>query len=128
MLRPYKVVVDDNFHYQESDERWEYGIFSTADKALAACRRVVDESLLHEYKEGGVTAEELFDRYTSFGDEPFVMAAGGAQKVDFSARTYARARSIELTAGFAGWLRRIVIGVRVRLKHRRLLSPSRSRP
>ena len=124
----YRVMVDDNFHYHESDERWEYGIFSTADEALAVCRRVVDESLLHEYSEGGVTAEKLFDRYTSFGDEPFVIAAEGAQQVDFSARRYARARSITLTAGLAGWLRRIVIGARTCLKHRRPLSRMRSWP
>jgi hypothetical protein len=23
----YKVMVDDNFHYQDEDERWEYGVY-----------------------------------------------------------------------------------------------------
>jgi len=123
----YKVMVDDNFHYGEEDERWEYGVFATADEALAACRTVVDQSLLHEYKEGGVTAEGLFDRYTSFGDEPFVVATGAEKRIDFSARSYAQAQSIALTSGLAGWLRRAMIGVRVHMRNRRMLSDLRSR-
>jgi hypothetical protein len=96
-VSPYKVMVDDNFHYMEDDERWEYGTFATADEALAACRRLVDGSLLEEYRDGA-TAEKLYDRYTSFGDEPFAVALDGAEKVEFSARNYARERAQELTA------------------------------
>jgi hypothetical protein len=33
----YKVMVDDNFHYQCEDERWQYGVFLTAEEAIAAC-------------------------------------------------------------------------------------------
>jgi hypothetical protein len=93
----YKVVVDDNFHYMDEDERWDYGSFPSAEEALDACRKVVDESLLEEYREGA-SADELYDRYVSFGDEPFVVAAEGVAKVDFSARGYARARAQELAA------------------------------
>jgi hypothetical protein len=96
-MAPYKVMIDDNFHYMETDERWEYGTYSTAEEALAACQRLVDESLLEEYREGA-TAEQLFVRYTSFGDEPFVVAAEDAPKVEFSARAYAEQRARELTA------------------------------
>lgn len=105
-MSQYKVMVDDNFHYMDEDERWEFGTFSTAEEALAACRRVVDGSLLEEYRDGA-TADALYDRYTSFGDEPFVVAPPGAAKVDFSARTYARERATELAAaGTAGALLR----------------------
>ena len=98
----YKVVVDDNFHYMDEDERWEYGSFPNAEEALEACRRVVDESLLEEYREGE-SADVLYDRYVSFGDEPFVVAAEGCAKVDFSARGYAKERAQELAApGLAG--------------------------
>jgi hypothetical protein len=45
-MSPYKVMVDDNFHYMAEDERWEYGTFATAEEALDACRRLVDEALL----------------------------------------------------------------------------------
>jgi hypothetical protein len=91
-MASYKVMVDDNFHYMDEDERWELGSFATSAEALAACRKLVDESLVEEYRDGA-TAEQLFDRYTSFGDEPFVVALDGAPKVDFSARTYARERA-----------------------------------
>jgi hypothetical protein len=100
-MSPFKVMVDDNFHYMDEDERWEYGTFATAEEALTACHRVVDESLLEEYRDGA-TAEALYDRYTSFGDEPFVVVAPGVAKVEFSARTYARARAVELMDGPAG--------------------------
>jgi hypothetical protein len=55
-MSPYKVMVDDNFHYMAEDERWEYGTFATAEEALDACRRLVDEALLEEYRDGA-TAE-----------------------------------------------------------------------
>jgi hypothetical protein len=87
----YKVMVDDNFHYMEEGERREYGMFATAEDAIAACRRLVDQSLAEEYR-AGMTAPQLYDRYTSFGDEPFVVAPSGAAKVDFSARDYAQCR------------------------------------
>ena len=44
-MSQYKVMVDDNFHYMDEDERWEYGTFPTVEEALAACRKVVDASL-----------------------------------------------------------------------------------
>jgi hypothetical protein len=104
-MAPYKVMVDDNFHYMDEEERWELGAFATAGEALAACRKLVDESLIEEYRDGAM-AEQLFDRYTSFGDEPFVVALDGAPKVDFSARTYAEQRARELTAPGPEGLRR----------------------
>jgi hypothetical protein len=88
----YKVMVDDNFHYMEEDERWEFGTFATAEDAIAACRKLVDESLVESYKPG-MTATDLYDRYTSFGDEPFIVAQSGAPApAVFSARDYARSR------------------------------------
>lgn len=41
----YKVLIDDNFHYQDEDERVAHGAFGTREEALAACRRIVDEFL-----------------------------------------------------------------------------------
>jgi hypothetical protein len=96
-MSPYKVMVDDNFHYMKEDERWEYGTFASAEEALAACRRLVDEALLEEYRDGA-TAEQLFVRYSSFGDDPFIVALGDAPKVEFSAQEYAQQRALELTA------------------------------
>jgi hypothetical protein len=97
-VSPYKVMSDDNFHYMENDKRLAHGIFATAEEALDTCRRLVDQSLMHQYQQGGVTAEALYDRYTDFGDDPFVVALDGAPGVKFSAWGYAKQRAVELTA------------------------------
>jgi hypothetical protein len=100
-MSPYKVMADDNFHYLEEDKRREGSVYATAEEALEACRTLVDLSLLDQYEQGGVTAETLYDRYTDFGDDPFVVALDGAPKVDFSAWNYARERAREFTASGA---------------------------
>ena len=91
----YKVMIDDNFHYQDESERVEFSTFATADEAVAACRRLVLASLLESYKPG-MTAAELCDQYRSFGSDPFVVVPPGAGKVEFSARDYAREQAADL--------------------------------
>jgi hypothetical protein len=91
----YKVRIDDNFHYQEADERSDFGTFATAEEAVAACRRLVLAALLGSYKPG-MTGSELYDHYTSFGDDPFVVSSPGIGAVTFSAWEYARERAVEL--------------------------------
>ena len=105
-MLPYKIMIDDNFKYMDEDARTEHGTVATADEALDICRALVDMSLLERY-EDGQTAEELYERYTDFGKDPFVVALDGAPKVTFSAWTYARRRAEELTApGGAGTAQR----------------------
>jgi hypothetical protein len=94
----YQVMIDDNFHYMEGDDRAACRAFATAEQAVDACRGLVDRSLMHEYEQGGVTAEALYGRYTDFGDDPFVVALDGAPEVKFSAWNYAKQRATELTA------------------------------
>jgi hypothetical protein len=90
----YKVMVDDNFHYMEEDERDEFGTFSTIEEASAACKQIVDEDL-RKFAEGkNYTPDELYDYYTSFGSDPFIVALdpkGG--RPSFSAWNYAKERS-----------------------------------
>ena len=118
-MSPYKVMVDDNFHYMEEDERWEYGTFASAEEAVDACRRLVDEALMSEYRDGA-SAEQLFVRYTSFGDDPFIVALDDAEKVDFSAAAYAEQRAMELTmAGPVGVERRRAVLAGKRRPHQR---------
>jgi hypothetical protein len=38
-------MVDDNFHYMDDEDRYELGIFSTIEEAIAACKRIVDADL-----------------------------------------------------------------------------------
>ena len=96
-MSPYKVMVDDNFHYTDDDERSEYETFLTVEEALGTCRRLVDEALLAQYQDDE-TAVQLFERYKSFGDDPFVVALDSAPKIEFSAWTYAEQRASELAA------------------------------
>jgi hypothetical protein len=60
--RMYKVMIDDNFDYMDEDERSEHGTFSTAEEAVAACRRLVGQWLVKNYKPG-MTAAELYEQY-----------------------------------------------------------------
>ena len=87
---PYIVLVDDNFHDQDRDERHEHGRVDDAAAALAACRRLVDAYLAAAWH-AGLTAEELWDNYRMFGDDPFIVCAD-VPDVAFSAWDYARSR------------------------------------
>jgi hypothetical protein len=85
----YRVLVDDNFHYMEEDERYIFGEFHSLDAAIAACKKIVDDFLVANYK-SGMTAEDLYDIYTSFGDDPFIRGADTQNA--FSAWDYAKTR------------------------------------
>ena len=87
----YRVMVDDNFHYHEDDRR-EHGTYETLEQAIAACHGIIDKSLAEEYH-AGMTAEALYDRYMSFGDDPFIVVVEGpAESAKFSAWRYAKER------------------------------------
>lgn len=88
----YKVMVDDNFHYQDLDERRQHGIYDTAEEALTACRSLVDISLKDAYRPG-ISAEALYNAYTSFGDDAFIVVVDGADSsATFLAWAYAKER------------------------------------
>jgi hypothetical protein len=88
--RGYRVYVDDNFHYMDEDERYCLGEFSTYAESLLAARNIVD-AFFHEAKPGQ-TADELYNGYISFGEDPFIVAFGDAEQPDshFSAWSYAK--------------------------------------
>ena len=92
-VTPYRVLVDDNFHYRDESERYTLGTFATCAEAMAACRRIVDEFLLDQYKPG-MAAEELCSLYTGFGEDPFIVGADPTCR--FSAWSYATARCAEI--------------------------------
>jgi|GEM_PF-2528318 len=91
---PFKVCVDDNFHYMDESERTTHGTFATAEEAIEACKRIVLESVRSNLK-SGMTADELYGRYKSFGDDPFVVASAGGD-VKFSAWEYAKQLCAEI--------------------------------
>ena len=92
----YTVMVDDNFHYMEEDERWKLGAFTTLEEAISACRALVDRWLVENYKPG-MTGAELYSLYVSFGDDPFILGAGAERC--FSAWDYAKERAEALCRG-----------------------------
>jgi hypothetical protein len=86
------VYVDDNSHYMDESERYMLGEFENRDAAVTACKRIVDEDLARWAS--GRTAEELFELYVKFGEDPWI--AGDDADRDFSARDYARTRCHEI--------------------------------
>ncbi len=71
-MSKYKVLVDDNFHYMDASERYEYGIYKTIDEAKEVCKNIVDQFLIESY-EPGITAGELYLRYVCQGEDPWIM-------------------------------------------------------
>jgi hypothetical protein len=87
---PYVVMVDDNFHYMDEDERYRHGEFEDAGVAVEHCRGIVDEYLESAF-EPGMSTQELWQSYMSFGEDPFILSVD-ATPVRFSAWDYARER------------------------------------
>lgn len=89
---PYVVMIDENAHYMDESERYEHGRYVDAASAVAACKRIVDESLAANCG-GAKTADEMFRLYTLFGEDPFITSPDPA--CAFSGWDYARARCDE---------------------------------
>jgi hypothetical protein len=88
----YKVLIDDNYHFSNEDERIQHGVFATADEAIAACKLIVDECLKPMLRPG-MTATALYDVYKGFGDDPFIVPVNpNDAPVGFSAWAYAEER------------------------------------
>lgn len=94
---PYVVMVDDNFHYMDEDERYKHGEFADSGVATEHCRQIVDEYLASAYKPG-MSAKELWDSYVSFGEDPFIVSVDAPQ-ARFSAWDYAKERCQVLCCG-----------------------------
>jgi hypothetical protein len=92
----YTVLVDDNFHFMDRRERYKLGEFDDCQGAVTACKEVVDRYLLEALKPG-ITAEQLWRSYASFGEDPFII--GPDEQCRFSAWDYARQRCSELGEG-----------------------------
>ena len=90
----FRVLVSENSHYMDEGERYEHGTFASADEALAAAKKIVDDFLLNAHKPA-MSAQDLFKHYTMFGEDPFIVSAGGT-RVEFSAWNYARERCAEI--------------------------------
>lgn len=93
----FEVFVDDNFHYQDKDERYQLGTFNTLQEAIAQCQALVDEFLNEAFTDNSnpiTSAEDLYRRYTTFGPDPFIV--GNTSELGFRAWDYARVRCEEI--------------------------------
>jgi len=89
----YKVMVDENSHYMDEDERYTAGVFADCAGAIAKCRQIVDEFLAGQFQPG-MPAHRLFELYKGFGEDPWISTSMGDCK--FSAWTYAEQRCKEI--------------------------------
>ena len=102
----YTVMVDDNFHYMDEEHRYKHREYSSYEKAVAACKKIVDEELRDLLKQG-VKLEELSATWALYGSDPYII--GGSER--FSARDYVSAKIQELSDPRSelrrsrGWLR-----------------------
>ena len=90
----FKVIVYDNFHYMDESERYELGTFDSSEDALHVAKTIVDEYLASVF-EPGMSATDLFESYTDFGEDPAIFSDGPKQ-VKFSAWGHAKERCAEL--------------------------------
>lgn len=84
------VKVDDNYHYQDTDERYTLGVYPTLEAAREACITLVVKSLMENYRPG-ISADDLYDAYTSFGEDPWIVTPAGPDgRPVFSAWDFAK--------------------------------------
>jgi|GEM_PF-1144206 hypothetical protein len=90
----FTVLVDDNFHFMDEDERWTAGTYDSLREALERCLQMVGQDLLQGHR-ATMAAADLYESYTMMGDDPFIQ---GPMKTMFSAWNYAQ----ELATFLAG--------------------------
>ena len=95
-MTTFTILVDDNFHPQNESERYELGPYDSFSEAADVCKGIVDR-FLAETRTEDMTAEALYSKYLSFGEDPWIHPTPEGQP-DFSAWDYAKARCSELTA------------------------------
>jgi hypothetical protein len=91
-MASYKVLVNDNSHYMDITEVTEHGVFASADEAVAACKKIVDDDLASMWRPG-VTPADLYQLYLAWGPDPFAIAMHPDDaSIEFSAWSYAKQR------------------------------------
>jgi hypothetical protein len=97
MDHPYHITVFDNFHRHEPEEAWVGGTFATAEEAIAAVKRSIDDELAYLWSEvchqdkGISTLDRLVSQYNSFAEMPVAFSRDGDMIFDSTAYTISRA-------------------------------------
>ncbi len=89
------VKASDNSRFDSTENDYLYGAFATYEEAYARCEEIVEDFLLSN-KTQGMSAEELFHHYISFGEEPYIVAVDGSECVPFPAIVYAKEQSTQI--------------------------------
>ncbi len=91
----YIVYLEDDFWFWDDPELLMSGkvIYETYEEALKECQRVINDFLIESYKPA-MTADELYNNYLKFGDEPYIRP--GEKNNQFSASEYAKERCAEI--------------------------------
>ena len=66
---------------------------NSLEKAIDACKKIVDEFLIENYKHG-MTSVELSAQYALYGEDPFII--GVDEGIPFRAREYASVKAEEI--------------------------------
>lgn len=85
----FAVRVADNFHYMDDDETYTHSEHATWREAVKVAQGIVDRSIA-EHSKPGITADELYGLYVSFGDDPYIVPE--PEGSHFSAWDYAKQR------------------------------------
>jgi len=93
----YRVMVDDNFHYMDPDERYQLAVCDTEEEARALCIGRL-EADLRALAADCSTPSELVQQWMSFGEDPFVVATDGSPGIDWSARDHVREHAARVLA------------------------------
>jgi hypothetical protein len=100
MDHPYHVTVFDSFHRHEPEEAWVSGTYATAEAAIAAVKRKIDDELEYFWSEvchqdkGIATLDRLISHYNSFAEAP--VAFGADHKTIFNSTAYVIAMAAEV--------------------------------
>lgn len=94
-LARYILYADDNYHYQDEDERYTVGRYETAEEAIEIAKLKLDAFLTSRHQPD-MSAQELYRIYTTFGEDYFIKDSEGRENVEFSAWGWAKERCGEL--------------------------------
>lgn len=87
------VKSSDNSKFDTEENDYVYGAYLTYEEAYEKCEEIVEDFLLRN-KTDGMTAEELYNHYISFGEEPYISTVDGSECVAFPAIKYAKEQSV----------------------------------
>jgi hypothetical protein len=92
------VFTRDMFQY--FDEPYDDGHYATAEEAVARATELMERNL-HEMYKSGMTAKDLRDQFTCFGEAPMVFGPGTDDHRLFDAMAYADKRCPEIARAMA---------------------------